>query len=122
MRRMNILKNKISCKYLYKKRGRFLSTFKVLAGNLMYRQEKRPRYMWTLTRLFCTMFFYLQVSERFMNKQQTLLFLPRKRLGLARLRAKSNGKVSAKKTNCKIKSDAKAICKGKKQTNTLKYI
>ena len=32
MRRMNILENKISCKYLYEKRGRFLSTFKVLAA------------------------------------------------------------------------------------------
>lgn len=114
MRRMNILENKISCKYLYEKRGRFLSTFKVLAGNLIYRQEKRPRYMWTLTRLFCILFFYLQVSERFMNKQQTLLFLPRKRLGLARLRAKSNGKVSAKKTNCKIKQNAKAAYNIKK--------
>lgn len=42
--------------------------------------------MWTLTRLFCILFFYLQVSERFMNKQQTLIILPRKRIDLARLR------------------------------------
>lgn len=32
MRWMDILENKISYKYLYEKRGRFLSTFKVLAG------------------------------------------------------------------------------------------
>lgn len=78
MRWMDILENKESCKYLYEKRGRFLSTFKVLAGNLIYRQEKRPRYMWTLTRLFCILFFYLQVSERFMNKQQTLIIFTTK--------------------------------------------
>ena len=34
--------------------------------------------MWTLTRLFCILFFYLQVSERFMNKQQTLIIFTTK--------------------------------------------
>ena len=102
MRWMNILENKVPCKHLYEKRGRFLSTFKVLAGNLIYRQEKRPRYMWTLTRLFCILFFYLQVSERFMNKQQTLIFFTTKTDWPRTLATESICKDTVKRTNCKI--------------------
>lgn len=74
MRWMDILENKESCKYLYEK----TRTILVHVQGTCRRQEKRPRYMWTLTRLFCILFFYLQVSERFMNKQQTLIIFTTK--------------------------------------------
>ena len=51
-----------------------MSTFKVLAGNLQYRTSLRLRYRGRLLVYSHTEFFYLQVSERFSNKQQTLLF------------------------------------------------
>ena len=74
MRQMDILENKVSYKHLYGKRGRFLPTFKVLAGNLIYRQEKRPRYHGRLLAysVYCSS--TCKFLNVFMNKQQTLLF------------------------------------------------
>ena len=73
MRKRVILKNEIPASTM-KKRRRNRATFKVLAGNLQYRTSLRPRYRGRLLVYSHTEFFYLQVSERFSNKQQTLLF------------------------------------------------
>ena len=72
MRKRVILKNEIPASTM-KKRRRNMSTFKVLAGNLHVGQVNvhaiADAYSFILHG-----FFYLQVSERFSNKQQTLLF------------------------------------------------
>lgn len=55
MRWVNILENKVSCKHLYEKTWTILVHVQGTCRKPnVYRQEKRPRYMWTLTRLFYT--------------------------------------------------------------------
>lgn len=86
MRWMNILENKVSCKYLYEKTRTLLVHVQGTCRKPNIQTRETSTYMWTFTRLFCILFFYLQVSERFMNKQQTLIILPRKWIDLTRLR------------------------------------
>ena len=62
--------------------------------------------MWTLTRLFCILFFYLQVSERFMNKQQTLIIFSTKTDWHHTLVTESNYKINVKNGYGKI-----SVCK-----------
>lgn len=74
MRQMDILENKVFYKYLYAKTRTLNVHVQGTCRKPNIQTRETPTLSRTLTRLFCMLFFYLQVSERFMNKQQTLLF------------------------------------------------